>query len=433
MKEYRPIIILAVVAALLAGIYFFFNQTAEPIQNGKLFSFSTSEGVIEILVTNSYGSFTFSKESGQWRLTQPGQYRVNQQKAAVMESYLVDLPINRALDRELAEYGFSHPFARISFVTTQGRRKSFLVGNQTPSKAQVYLKDLQGGKIYVSDIGVVSQFDGSLEAFRDKEIFSIDKANIAKLTYFKNGKKELVVEQVNSRDWRFSYPIQAPARFIELNEFVVKIRNWISAGYPADKNLDLQAIGLASPTQGLEVVDRSGRVQQLDFGKTEGGMMYVRTGSNQDIVNLYAVDVDFSMLNVESLIFVTPLKTTIDQVAEIDLKYSGRKVRLEVDHSKAPVAITSNKAEIPYGEFISFFVAYLNLSADGFDSTGKAGAQEMVFTTTFTDNSSKTLRLLNRDAASLYMGIDGKTEFYLSREKVAQLFDRLETALAASK
>jgi hypothetical protein len=433
VRGYGRIVALAVVAALLAGIYFYFGQTAEPAQTGQLYAFSAGEGVKEITVTNGFGSFTFSKADGRWALTQPGQYRANQQKAAVMEGYLLDLPIRRALGSELAEYGFSAPLAKISFVTTKNQRQTFLVGNETPSRSQVYLKEAASGKIYVSDIGVVSQFDGSLAAYRDKEVFSIDKNHMAKLTYYKDGVKQVVVEQRNPQDWEMSYPFQAPARFIELNELVVQMRKWSLASFPDEASPDLAGWGLAPPAQSLEVTDAAGKTQRLDFGKTDSGTLYVRAGGDQDIIQLFAVDVDFSILDPQTLLYVLPLKTTLDQVAKIDLDYGGQTVQLALDHTSDPVGISANSARVPYEAFISFFVKYIGLSADGFDPVpaGQAGAPEMVLTTTFRDNTSKTLRLLKRDDASLYMDLDGKTQFYLSRDKMVLLITRLETALAA--
>jgi len=434
VKGYGRIIGLAVAAALLAVAYLVLTRTATPIQRGRLYTFGEGEAITEMTVTNGYGTFTFAKADGRWGLTQPGIYRVNQQKATVMEGYLLDLPVNRALPEERAEYGFAQPYAQISFVTSANQRQSVLVGNQTPSRSQVYLKDVTTGKIYVADLGVVSQFDGSLTAYRDKAVFSIDMAKLASLTYYKDGVKQLEVDRLSPQEWHMRYPYVAPARFIELNELAVGLRKWEAVGYPDEKTLNLAALGLDHPSESLEVSDASGRTQRLDFGIREGGSVYVRTGGPEDVVELFAVDVDFSGLTPTAVLFVAPLRTSVDRVAALDLEYGGQTVHLKVEQAAGQAtSVTANGTPIPYDAFVSFFVSYIGLSAEGYNPAGRPGPEVMRLTTTFVDGASKTVRLLARDDTSLYMELDGKTEFYLSREAAQQMIARLEAALAATK
>ena len=230
------------------------------------------------------------------------------------------------------------------------------------------------------------------------------------------------------------YPYAAPARFIELNEFAVGLRKWEAVGYPDEKTLNLAALGLDHPSESLEVSDASGRTQRLDFGIREGGSVYVRTGGPEDVVELFAVDVDFSGLTPAAVLFVAPLRTSVVRVAALDLEYSGQTVHLKLEQTAGQAtSVTANGTPIPYDAFVSFFVSYIGLSAEGYDPAGRPGPEVMRLTTTFVDGRSQTMRLLARDDASLYMELDGKTEFYLSREAAQQMIARLEAALATTK
>jgi len=433
VKNNFGLVALAIVVAVLAAIYVWMSQTRDPAKTGQVYQFNSDETLREISLVNEYGNFTFTKDNDLWVMTQPGQYRVNQQKISIMEDFIINLPVKRIIDTELDEYGFSQPAAIIKFLTTKNTRNTFLIGKLTSSKAQVYIKDIDSKQIFVCDIGSLAQFSGSLAAFRDKELLTVDKTHITALTYFKDGIKQITVHQNDDEDWQISFPYSAPARGIELNEIVAKMRGWSVAGYPTDANVDLTTLGLDKPANSLEVVDSSGKNQHLDFGKTEDAMIYVRTGSNQDIVKLFSVDIDFDKLSAERLLFLLPLNTTIKQAAKIEINFENRDAIFEIDGSATPPLITSDGKDIPYDEFVSLFVKYIMLSADGRDQTGKPGEQYMLLKTTLHDGSSRMLKLFKRDKESFYMQIDGKTEFFLNEEKVKQLIYQIDRSMAAKK
>jgi Domain of unknown function (DUF4340) len=432
LRAFRAPLLLMVVAVLLAGVYLILDVNADPVQAGKLYRFVGDERLREITLTNQYGSFTFEKENGKWVMTQPARYRVNQQKAKLVEQALLELPVNRILTGEAKDYGLAEPVTTVGMVSDRNTRHTLYIGNLTPSKAQVYLKDSRSQRVAVTDLGNVAQFDGSLEAYRDKEIFSIDKSKIARITLYKGGQKQVAVERIGNLDWQMTYPYQSPARRVELSQLVAQMRNWSIAGYPAG-DINLGTLGLEVPEQVLEVGDDSGSTQQLEFGKVENGRVSVRIGGPQDIVELFAVDVNLDVLSADRLLFLAPLHTTIDRVSRIAVEYGGKQATFEVDHSVDPPRIMGNGSEIAYSEFVSFFVKYITLSADGHDAGGKAGAAYMTLTTTCTDGSTQTLTLENRDANTFYMKVAGKAEFFMNKEGVTQLVYFLETALAAKK
>ena len=98
-----------------------------------------------------------------------------------------------------------------------------------------------------------------------------------------------------------------------------------------------------------------------------------------------------------------------------------------------PPRITSNSEEIPYEAFVSFFVKYLSLSADGYESVTKPGEETLLFKTTYLDGQTTEVRLLERDADSFYLQVGGQTGFYLSNKKVNLLLDRLNAATGAAR
>ena len=285
--------LLALVAVVLGGVYVLLSRDTEPTTTGFLYTFPSGDRLEEMRIVNQKGSVLLARKDGKWDITEPGAYRANQQKAGLMEDFLLALPIKRQLEGAAPEYGFDDPQATIEMTSTSGIRKAFLVGNLTASKAQVYLKDKDSGRVFVSDLGSVTQFDGSLDAYRDKDIFSVDKNNIVEFSYFVDGEKQVTAKRTNGQDWQLTYPYEAPAREIEINEFLIGLRKWSAIMYPTREQLDYKGLGLDPPRQALEVVDAKGQKQRLELGAEAEGLRFVRSGSEEDVAGIFAVRCEF--------------------------------------------------------------------------------------------------------------------------------------------
>jgi len=431
--KYLSIILLVIAATVLGLVYFVLNKETDPNKTGKFFSISSSDSIIKVKITNEFDTFLFVKEEDTWKLKEPGNYNVNQLKLQLLESALLDMKINRILDQELPDYGLQQPRIVVEFSTKKNIHKTLLVGNFTPSRSQVYIKDADTGKVFVSDIGTTVQFDGSLAAYRGKEVFSINKDQVIELTYLKDGVKTLTIEYLGPQNWQITYPITAPARYLEISELIVKLRKWTAAGYPDITSGDYEQYGLNAPANTLVLIDASGKSQTIEFGNTTGGLIYARTGSKEDVLQLFNIDVDFSLFDVEKLLFVLPLQSKIDNVSEITIESSGKSSTFKLDHSKSPVAITLSGVQIQYEDFVSLFVDYVGLSADGFDNETKPGSSFLTLSTIYLDGSKSSLNLLERSSDSYFIDSIKYKEFYIDKQQVDELMNTWETILAKTQ
>ena len=120
-------------------------------------------------------------------------YRTHSNKMELMIGALKEIPVTRVLDEELPDYGLESPQAVVTCTTSKGNTHSFAIGNETVSHSEVYIRDQRNGKVMITTTGAVAQFTGSLSAYRDKEIFTIDKQNIVTVEYYQNGQHQLTV------------------------------------------------------------------------------------------------------------------------------------------------------------------------------------------------------------------------------------------------
>lgn len=433
MKTGLRLGLLTLIAVVLGVAYFALARDTAPATTGFLYTFPRGDRLQEMRIANAQGSVRFAKQDGKWVIVEPGSYRANQQKAALMEDFLLALPVNRELQSDAPEYGLDQPAVTVELTSAGKVHKVLLVGNLTASKAQVYLKDQASGSIFVSDLGSVTQFDGSLDSFRDKNLFSIDKENIVEFSYYVDGQKQVTVRRTQALDWELTYPYASPARKIEISEFLIGLRKWTAIMYPAPDELEGAGLGLGASKQALEVMDASGQTQRLEFGAEADGLKFVRTGSREDVAGIFSVDVDLHHLTPADLVFYQPLQATIDRVARIELASTDQSVTFALDHKTQPPAITADGKPVPYAAFVSFFVKYIALSADGHDAAANPGTAVLTLKTTYVDGQARQVILLERDAGSKYMQVDGEASFYVSDETVTLLLDRLDQALAAEQ
>jgi hypothetical protein len=426
VKRHIGLIILTISAVTLAATYFILSKETSPTKTGKVFDISSSDSINEVKLINSYGEFLFEKEEGTWKLLEPGVYNVNQKKLLLIEKALLDLQINRTLDQELPEYGLENPKITVAFSTTKNIHRTLYIGNLTPSESQVYIKNPESNEVFVSDIGTIAQFDGSLAAYRGKEVFFINKEEIIELSYIKDGVRSLSLVYLGPKNWQITYPISAPARYIEIGELMVAMRKWTAAGYPDTANTDYKTYGLDTPQNALVLKDASGKTQTIEFGNTNNGLIYVRTGTKEDILQLYSTDVDFPLFTVEKLLFVLPLQTKIENVTELKIESSDKTSTYKLDHTKSPIEITLSGKNIPYEDFVTLFVKYTGLSADGYDDKTEPGPTFLTLTTTYVDGTKESVNLYERSADSYYIESSEYKNLYIDKEQVDRLITSWE-------
>jgi hypothetical protein len=120
-------------------------------------------------------------------------------------------------------------------------------------------------------------------------------------------------------------------------------------------------------------------------------------------------------------------------VVKIEVLSPASQMVIEIDQATTPPRISAGGQELVLEDFISFFVKYSGLSADGYQVGQPAGDPVLTLKSTYGDGSSQMLRLMPRDDSSYFMETNGKTEFFLSKEKVSLLLDRLDQAIHSGK
>jgi hypothetical protein len=346
---------------------------------------------------------------------------------------LESFTISRMLTDEKAEYGFDKPQAQVSVQTKQGKTYRFTVGNESVSGSSVYIKSSDG--IMLTSTAMTSQLNGSLAAYRAKDVLMVDPAKIRSIEYAVNGEQVLTLTNTDYHHWSLEYPFAVPGREVILNELIAKLRTLVIAGY-VDSTSNVGDMGLETPAASMTLTDENGVEQTLDFGAVQDTVEYVRIGGKSDIVQLYTSDLDFSNLTPEGLMYVAPLDIPVDQVQSVRIEAEGQSDLLVVDCSGDATQATRNGETIDYANtFVSIYFKCITINADGFDATApQPGAEQAAITITKTDGTTVSLSLRVRDASTLYLYVDGApiradgNTFYTDASSLAELLYRLRGA-----
>lgn len=417
---------------VLLVVYGVMLLLADPLADQIWFDMGRRESIETIHLENPYGTFDFYQEEGVWMLDSDGTYRANDLKMSLMCEALKSFKVTRVLEEELPVYGLEEGAADVSFTTSSGKEYSLRIGATTMNASDCYVKDLTDGRIFVTDGASVAQLTGSAAAYRYKEVFMVDKTQITGIRYWEGGNLQVALQKSEESGWMITEPYDfVPARSIEMDELLTQMRGWSVAGYVDMSKTTPQQLGLGPDSPTLEVTDAMGNTQTLIFGNSSETTTCVQIGEEHEVVLLYNADLDLSVLEADTLLFVAPLKTSMDQIKSIQVSVSTGDYIFKVDENTGMV--TCNGQHVDEDAFSGIFFKYISLIADGADPNQVVPPQTAVayFKTEYRDGTQQEMTAYGRDQGTCYMGLNGETIYYLETEKIVELVQRIEEAVAA--
>ncbi len=423
LKKYRGLIALAAIALVCVVAYLLVAASNDPGVTGRLYPVRGGDAISSIDIVNEYGEFHFEPDGeGEWTVTSGGNtYRAHDEKMQLMLAALGDFTISRTLDGTGPAYGLDDPAASVTVVTGGGAEYSFDVGSETVSRADNYVKS--GDTVAVTSSSNVAQLTGSLLAYRDKEVFTVDPTSLVQIGYYNGGELVMSLGRVDG-GWVLEYPFEAPARNIEMEDFLTMLNGLTVAGYPDMKEYSAAGLGLNDAGEALMLVDMDGNTQVMEFGGVSGTGRFVRTGGEDDVAVLYNADIDLSYMDPYRMMLIAPLRTTMDAVKSITVEADGETYAFDANDEAQTASL--NGRLIDYNGFIRVFYRYITLVARGRDESGPQSAEPvMTLKTVSNDGNEVILKLLPRDDGTYYMDMGGDVVYYMDKSQADDLMDRI--------
>lgn len=421
--ERRNILVLLSLAVAAFLLYMACRGRASP--ETVLYQLESGESIERIWLENEHARLEFyAGVDGQWNVKEKSTYLADSTRMDLLLDSLGSLKVLRVLPGDDIQYGFEDYQASVSFETDHGNRHRFLLGGQTMNRSDYYLKDVDTGRVLITDGASASQLTGGMNAFRRKEIFSVQLDQLTSLQYRKGDQEITSVELDDSGQWHMKYPFVSQAREIPITEFINGMKDWNLYGYVEDT--DGKEAGLDGDGEFLTLKDSLGNEQVLEFGVSDGTIMAVRNGGPSDVVLLYADEIHLDELEPEKLLLFAPFRNSIDLVDTIRIQIGGSEILMTIHHDTGMVSCNGRYLDMT--AFNRFYVSFMGLSASGGEqsSVTAQGPVQAVIETGMADGSVIKTQFSYRDNMTYYMTLEGDTRYYMDRDRMERMLTRLE-------
>ncbi|MGE5361819.1 MAG: DUF4340 domain-containing protein [Bacteroidales bacterium] len=298
MKAFRSTLILAAVFAALFG-YIYFVELKKPTTPGgeeakpKLFSVAADK-ISEITVKSAAGERTeLKKGAGGWEIVQPVQATADATEVGNLTTALATTDVQRVVDEnpsDLKQYGLAEPRVDVAFKTTDGKGHQLLIGDKTPTGADLYAKVPGDKKVVLVPAALESTFNRSTFDLRDKTVLKFDRNKVDAVSLASGASGVQMAK--TGEDWALKEPVAARADYGSVEGLIGRLQTAQMKALVSTDPKDVKEYGLDKPE--TKVTVRAGSAQStLEIGKkTAEGTYYARDSSRPAVFTVEGTLVD---------------------------------------------------------------------------------------------------------------------------------------------
>ncbi|MFZ5451127.1 MAG: DUF4340 domain-containing protein [Thermodesulfobacteriota bacterium] len=219
--------------------------------------FPVKEGEINALVLKrGKEEARLAKQDSEWFLTKPLKMRADQTTVGAILSTLAHLQKERDLGKseDLKAYGLDKPALAVEFAVKDKTRR-LVIGNATPGGMGYYASQDQAPReLLVINSGAKSSLDRPAKELRDKALFAFAPDKVKSLHLKIKGAKDVHLDQVKPKSWRWVGREKFPVRGDRVEELVRFLHLARAKDFVNDAPKSLKPYGLAPPRGEVTVV-----------------------------------------------------------------------------------------------------------------------------------------------------------------------------------
>jgi hypothetical protein len=165
------------------------------------------------------------KVGDRWIISEPQQVDADQDTARTLASNAANLNADRLIDdkaTDLKSFGLDQPTNEVDLMLKGGATAKVLLGSDTPSGSDSYVKLDASPKVYTVLSSSKSQFDKSFNDLRDKRMLPFDGTKVKTITVKAKG-PEFTLTKLGDGDWQITKPRQYRADGSAVDDFMRKL------------------------------------------------------------------------------------------------------------------------------------------------------------------------------------------------------------------
>ncbi len=438
MKQIRWIIILAVTALVLGGIFIVVDRRTKEkdkeknkgTESKQLLSIN-ADSVTRIVIDNEEGHFAFDwdMQKGGWKLVSSDQFRINEYAISGICTYICDVKSVKtvAFDCEnTSAYGFDNPVTiKVYTLDTDEEHPYILhVGDSTPTHDAYYVMVDGSDDVYTVDYNTGSIFCAAKNTLRNTYLFDF---NASQLTYYKLERSGKVISELK-RNASNDFELITPAGYEtskltvdDLTNLVIRVQ---VTEFLEEHPEDLAKYGLKDPWAklSLEAIDDGATVkEEMWFGdmttdSDNAQEMYGYFTSTDQVFKVLRADVQFLEYDAKKYISPYCVTVNIEDLSGIDVDLGevyDLHETLSLDYANGQYALGSTDIDAFDDEdlmqqYIEFFrsIAYLTFTDTDFDAKPEGDAA-MSITYHYLDGKDLALTFIPAGDKNYYLMKNG--------------------------
>ena len=234
---------------------------------------------------------TLEKRDSRWWITSPvfslaDKWAVDQIVTQIRNTRFKSTVEENPSDADLAKYGLKDPSFTVNAYYSLpdakaeaqpdagspylGREKiTFYGGIDNPFDGSVYLRREGDKAVYLVDGSIRYSIDKNTFDLRDKEILSLDEANLKRVEVT-TAKGRYALDRDDQKNWQIVAPKAMPADTAAVSTMLNGVRNARATAFVTDAPEQRQRIGFSSPTAQVLFTFTSGQPIQWRFKTVPG-------------------------------------------------------------------------------------------------------------------------------------------------------------------
>jgi cbb3-type cytochrome oxidase subunit 3 len=227
--RWRSLGVLALILALLAGVYYVLEAKGKKSEGEANQLFRVDEKEIEKISIGRKGEQVVLRRDGDaWLMIEPVQAKADNAETASLLNTITSARSERTINEEpksLGEYGLDRPAIKLT-VSLKGdkRLSNLLLGDKNPNGFSVYAKREDKPPVFLVADSLRSRLDRNATDLRDKTLLHLEPDKVKRLELSGKG-RSISLSNAGTDQWEMVQPIKAKADASAVRDLLWKIRN----------------------------------------------------------------------------------------------------------------------------------------------------------------------------------------------------------------
>lgn len=274
----KKTLILAGIAATLGAFVFFYEiRGGEAREEAEEYEASLikmeRDDVQSVTLVQAEGEIIRYERAGDnWEITEPVRTAAEESAINGNFSAFANANIKRRLvttQEKLKNFGLEPAHAEVLIEATDGRKVELLVGDESPTRGDLFVTFRDSNTVFVTSNNVKTQAEKTLLNLRDKKIAHYEKDDVNRLELMT--KDHTIAIEKSGEEWKMTFP-DLPVEESRVNSYLNTLTNYSAKEFAAEEFDDPSKYGFDSPQAKLTLsLGEERATKELVIGKIAEG------------------------------------------------------------------------------------------------------------------------------------------------------------------